>query len=228
MRISRKVPKTIPVNLGGLAITGCILAAALVMPLHNLAQAPAPTPTAPQPSQSAPLVDRPPAGWYVAGSKPAFYHAGIEPNLLHEGKPCAFFSATVAKVEGFGTLMQTIAAADYTGKRMRLRAWAKSQDLDGWAGVWMRVDKGKSVVAFDNMQARPIHATTDWKSYDVVLDVPQDATEISYGALLSGGGEMWISNVSFEPVGKDVAITAEKSPDPPRFPNHPINLDFAQ
>ena len=34
-----------------------------------------------------------------------------------------------------------------------------------WAGLWMRVDKGKDMVAFDNMQDRPIKGTTDWQRY---------------------------------------------------------------
>jgi hypothetical protein len=34
----------------------------------------------------------------------------------------------------------------------------------------MRVDKGKDMIAFDNMQDRPIEGTTDWQRYDAVLN----------------------------------------------------------
>jgi hypothetical protein len=212
--------RSLPVNRATLLAFGALLWTTLPN-VRGVGQAPAP------PSPAAP-VDRPPTGWYVAGSKPAFYHAGIDPAQVHEGKPAAFFIGSAPKVEGFGTLMQTILAGDYTGKRMRLRAWVRSQDVDGWAGIWMRVDRGKAVVAFDNMQARAIRGTSGWRSYDVVLDVAQDATEISFGALLNGGGELWLSGVSLEPVGKDVALTVDKAPEAPRFPSQPVNLDFAQ
>jgi len=44
------------------------------------------------------------------------------------------------------------------------------------------VDKGKETgVAFDNMQDRAIKGTTDWRRYEVVLDVPEDATGIAPG-----------------------------------------------
>jgi hypothetical protein len=45
----------------------------------------------------------------------------------------------------------------------------------------MRVDKESKHVAFDNMHDRPITGSSDWKKYDVVLDVPQDSTGISFG-----------------------------------------------
>ncbi len=173
-------------------------------------------------------VARPPMGWFVAGSKPEFYRAGLDRAAIHEGQPSGYLMSTVPTVAGFGNIMQTILAGEYAGKRIRLRAQVKSQELSDWAGLWMRVDKGKTVMAFDNMQARPIRGTTDWKPYDVVLDVPPDATEISFGALLSGGGKVWINGMSFEAVGKDVALTIDKAPESPKFPAHPVNLDFSK
>lgn len=173
-------------------------------------------------------MDRPPAGWFVAGSKPEFYRAGLDRGAMHEGQASGYLVSTVPAVPGFGNIMQTILAGDYAGKRIRLHAQLKSQELSDWAGLWMRVDKGKTVVAFDNMQARAIKGTTDWKTCDVVLDVPADATEISFGALLNGGGQVWINGLSFEVVGKDVAVTSEKVPESPKFPTHPVNLDFSK
>jgi len=52
----------------------------------------------------------------------------------------------------------------------------------------MRGDKGTEVIAFDNMQKRAINGTTGWQRYEVVLDVPKDATVVAFGILLNGGG----------------------------------------
>lgn len=76
----------------------------------------------------------------------------------------------------------------------------KSADVSDWAGLWLRVDKEREKVAFDNMQDRRIKGTQPWKMYDVVLDVPANATSIHFGVLLSGTGEVRINDVSLEVV----------------------------
>ena len=52
----------------------------------------------------------------------------------------------------------------------------------------MRVDKGSQTVEFDNMQDLPLKGTAGWKKFEVVLDVPQDATGVFFGVLLDGAG----------------------------------------
>ena len=86
--------------------------------------------------------------------------------------------------------MQNVQADHYLGKRVRFSAFVKTERAQEWAGLWMRVDKGTQTAAFDNMHDRPITASTNWQKYDVVLDVPEDATGISFGVLLSGSGEV--------------------------------------
>jgi len=169
--------------------------------------------------------NHPPKGWFLAGDKPANYDTGVDNNAINNGQPSAFLVSKVANTEGFGTLMQSISASDYVGKRVSLRAWVKPQDVVNWAGVWMRVDKGKQSVAFDNMQNRPIKGTQAWNLYEVVLDVPPGSTGISFGILLSGAGEVWMNNLSFEVVGNDVPLTgiAEGS-----VAEHPTNLNFSE
>ena len=87
----------------------------------------------------------------------------------------------------------------------------------------MRVDKGSAVVGFDNMETRPIQGNQSWKTCDVVLDVPQDATGIAFGILLSGTGEVWVNDVTFETVGNDVPTTGSAP-----SPTQPANLKFIE
>jgi hypothetical protein len=148
-----------------------------------------------------------PKGWFVAGSKPAEYESGIDQLATYNGHPSVYLRATKPIVEGFGTLMQDFRADHYLGKRVRFSAWVKTDSAQDWAGLWMRVDKGTQQVAFDNMQNRPIKGTASWQKYDVVLDVPQDATGIFFGVLLSGSGTVWLSDTKFEVVGPTVLTT---------------------
>jgi hypothetical protein len=128
-------------------------------------------------------------------------------------------------VDGFGTLMQSIRAEQYKGKRVRLSGFVNSREVVGWAGLWMRVDQGKDAVAFDNMQGRPIKGTTAWQRYDVVLDVPPEATGISFGILLAGTGEVWLSGTKFDVVGMDAPVTSTGDNN---LPEKPVNLDFTE
>ncbi len=179
-----------------------------------------------------------PQGWLLAGSKPSDYETGIEPKPNYNDHPSAYLKskkpadaapqkpATESSSEnttksGFGTLMQQFRADQYVGKRIRLSAFVKSEAVQDWAGLWMRVDKGSSVVSFDNMEDRPIKGSSEFRNYEVVLDVPQDATGVAFGILLSGTGEVWINSAKFEVVDSSIATTGRM-----QHQEGPANLDF--
>jgi hypothetical protein len=166
-----------------------------------------------------------PKGWFMAGTKPSAYAAEIDPANAHDGHPALHMhSLSDAKVEGFGTVMQKISADKYLGKRVRFSGYMKSDKVTSWAGFWMRVDndKGQSP-EFDNMQSRAIKGTTDWKKYDIVLDVPRkDSVYIAFGFLMDETGDIWVSGMKMEVVDKSVPVTAGGE----QMPDHPVNLDF--
>ena len=164
-----------------------------------------------------------PRGWYIAGSKPAEYESGVDAQAAYNGHPSAYLKAKQPVVNGFGTLMQDFRADKYAGKRVRFTALAKTEGVQDWAGLWMRVDKGPAVLAFDNMQNRPMKGTSAWQSYEVVLDVPQDATGIFFGVLLTGSGTVWLNNTKFEIVGAEVPTTGVGMA---QHSNAPANLNF--
>jgi hypothetical protein len=164
-----------------------------------------------------------PSGWFIAGNKPAEYESGRDAAAAYNGHPSAYLRAKASSVDGFGTLMQNFRADHYLGKRVRFSAFVKTQDTQDWVGLWMRVDKESKQLAFDNMQRRAIKGTTDWKKYEVVLDVPQEATGIFFGVLLSGSGTVWINGANFEVVGLNVPTTGG---EPMSMPDEPVNLNF--
>src|SRR5262249_26971443 len=126
----------------------------------------------------------------------------------HAGSASAFVSATTTDTTGFGTLMEEFPAARFAGNRLRLAAFTRSEGVQHWAGVWMRVDGRSWPLAFDNMNERPIRATTDWTRHEIVLDVPKDATNIAFGVLLVGAGKVWMDDLAFDVVGRQVATTS--------------------
>jgi hypothetical protein len=177
-----------------------------------------------------------PRGWYLAGTKPAEYESGVDANAGGRSHHRAYLKAKASAVEGFGTLMQNVRADQYAGKRIRFSALVKTQDVERWAGLWMRVDLTSTCQShpFDNMHDRPIKGTAEWQSYSVVLDVPIGATDISFGVLLNGTGSVWFDGVKLEDVGPEVETTGKLTRlhgpcvSPPLRPEWPVNLDFQQ
>lgn len=165
-----------------------------------------------------------PAGWHVAGSAPTQYEFSQAATAV-SGKYGALIAAKSETAGGFGTLMQTIAADDYRGARWRLSGFMKTEKA-GRAQMWMRVDgpEGK-VLAFDNMDSRVVTGTTDWKRYEIVLDVPSTSIDIAFGFFLAQTGKVWGDNFKLEKVDATVPVTSV-SPCVPGMPKAPANPDF--
>lgn len=138
---------------------------------------------------------------------------GVDKGAGKDGGNAATIESAQKRVTDFGTLMQTMSPDKYLGKRIRMTGYMRSKDVPFWAGFWLRVDDkdaggkyGKSI-AFDNMYDRPVKGTTDWRKYEIVLDVDEAADNIAYGALLNGTGQIWFDNIEFEIVDTSVPTT---------------------
>jgi hypothetical protein len=174
----------------------------------------------------------PPRDWGGGGEG---YELSVDDTVKHGGKA----SGSVKSLDnssGFGTLTQGFRADQYRGKHIRMTAFVKSENVEGWSGLWMRIDgKEKTSLDFDNMNNRPIKGTNDWQKYEVILDVPDDAEEIYFGCLLAGKGHVWVDDITFEAVGNDVATTGIEITPMQRegslvknLRKEPRNLDFEQ
>lgn len=164
-------------------------------------------------------------GWFLAGSNPESYEIGTVKDT-ERNSTVAFLKSKKA-VDGFGTIMQSFNPTTYLGKRVRLSGYIKSKDLKSWAGMWFRIDGAeKKILAFDNMQKRPITGNTEWKKYEIVLDAPENSTGFAFGVLQAGPGQVWLDDLKFEVVDKTVPLTniLENGPET----SGPQNLDFEE
>jgi hypothetical protein len=174
-----------------------------------------------------------PKGWGGGGDG---YELSRNEAEKHAGKASGSVKSTGEGAEGFGTLTQAFAADTYRGKRLRMTAYVKTDGVEGWSGLWMRIDgKEKTGLAFDNMMGRPVKGTTDWKKYEVVLDVPEEAEAIFFGYLVAGKGQGWVDDIVFAVVNKDIDTTGvetaprDREGDPIKgLSKEPKNLDFEQ
>ncbi len=175
----------------------------------------------PPPRTALPLL---PGGYTLAGSAIDAFEASGDPGAPRGAG--AVLRSRVAEPGGFGTLDKSVDAAPFRGTKIRLSGQVKTTEVRGWAGLWARVDgpDGKPV-AFDNMQGRALRGTVDWARYEVVLDVPPDATKIAFGALLSGAGRVEVGDLSLTaaPGAAEATDLVQRRSAPPDAPR---NLGF--
>lgn len=135
------------------------------------------------------------------------YDMSIDMSQKFNGNPSACIRSTMENPPNFGLVHQTIGAAPYRGKRIKFSGFLKTHDVSDWAALIVRIKGGTKVLGFDNMEDRPVKHDTDWKNYSIVLDVPPNADEIRYGAMLAGNGTMWINGLSLDIVSVDTPVT---------------------
>jgi len=196
-----------------------------------------------------------PVGWYAGGAgTPGGYAIGTDVGRRDGGQALAggTIRARVEGPDGFGTLQQSVRAGGYRNHRVRLSAFVRTGGvMNGSAGLWMRVDGPAGSASTDYMLGRPIIRTADWARYDVVLDVPRNATGLTFGAFLNGSGQVWLDDVALDTIGRDAALTGgpdlllptgtvpeDRRQDARRSralavayrsaPLHPVNLSFTQ
>ncbi len=179
---------------------------------------------------SQPELEPLPAAWFMTGSHAPDYEAGLLPKAItYDASRVVRLRLRAADREplGFGALMQRIAATRYLGHRVRFSAMARAVEVTGWAGLWLRIDGPGGQLMLDNMEDRPLQGVTGWTTAAIVLDVPEQAAVLNFGALLSGAGALDLTGLRFEEVAADVAVTAAPDRAGP-LPDEPQGLDFAR
>ena len=122
----------------------------------------------------------------MAGSHPSQYEHALADETTYEGKAVAELRSVAPRTDGFGTLMQTFSAEHFLGQRVRFSGALKCEGVENRVGLWMRVyGPQRQMLAFDNMAGRRVSGTTDWRRYEVVLDVPAEAKAIALGVRAS-------------------------------------------
>lgn len=178
-----------------------------------------------------PLENRFPMHW---GGGPAGYQVRVDQSVKHSGEFSASLESTGQSWQpSFGTIVQAIQATEYTGKRIRFSGFIKTDKTEA-AGLWLRVDSAeRGTVAFDNMQSRRIVGTNDWQEVQIVLDVPKDASVLTFGAILSGAGRLWVDDLSIMVGDQDVEPTRPPMKGKKQeiqvaegLSESPLNLDF--
>lgn len=150
-------------------------------------------------SFEAPATGDMPTGW--SGGPPGTIFQ--DNKTVHDGQGAVRIERSAANTNGFSTIVKTI-PMDFTGKAIELRGFLRTEDVDGFVGLWVREDGETPSLAFDNMHARQLRGTTDWTSYSIQLPVIEGANKLAFGVLLSGKGKAWADDLELLVDGKPV------------------------
>lgn len=151
--------------------------------------------------------DKLPAAWVVTGPTPKNFSSGVETTDVGGVRGAKFLRNKSEDAQTWGALTQQISARRYLGQRLQFRARIKTADIGNYAGLWMRVDTpARHGAAFYNSVDKPIRGSTDWQERSVTLDVPDDASIVSFGVIGAGKGQVWIDALTLEPVGREVPV----------------------
>ena len=142
-----------------------------------------------------------PVGWfnsfgYVSGVS-TDYVIGVSPRSEDRtAGMCAALSNAKAAPGEFGSLMQRCPGRFLAGKTLRLEGELRSENVTGWAGLWLRADADAHPnLFFDNMSRRPVVGTTHWSRYSMDAPLPASTDWLNYGVVLCGSGLVSADNL---------------------------------
>jgi C-terminal processing protease CtpA/Prc len=141
-----------------------------------------------------------PAGWW-GGSGGTVQ---VDGNVAHSGQRSVRIEPKAEGEKSFSTLTKAL-PMDFAGSLIEWRGFLKTEDVSGFAGLWMREDKDGATAEFDNMQKRNINGTTGWTEYSITLPVHPGAQRLVMGALVSGTGKAWVDDLQLLVDGKPIS-----------------------
>ena len=180
---------------------------------------------------SAAVLAGPLKKWELCSPCPANYAANTDQTAFHLGKASGHLRSLPAPppsaARHYAVLSQSIRADHYLQRRIRLTGYIRTRDVQGWAGMWLRVDPLRGpALEFDNMEKRPIRGTTPWTLYEITVEVPRDAHTLHFGVLLQGSGEVWLDDVGLTSIGEALPASKARRKVRSDLPLEPLNPGF--
>lgn len=101
---------------------------------------------------------------------------------------------------GFDGMGENFPAAEVAGKRVRYSAAIRTEGItSGAADLWWVVDNAAGdTIAFGSLGNQAARGTTPWTRYSFEVDVPAEAAEVAFGAILQGNGTAWFDDIKVE------------------------------
>ncbi len=153
-------------------------------------------------------------------SDPAFT-CQLDPSTARSDGPCLLLSSSTAKPTANGNAGCKLDPTPFLGKRVRISAMVKSENLTNGGGIgmaaiagtgkWLRFDTPSNQLV-DSTTPRLIHGTTDWTKVQIVSDIPSQAAFLGIGLQMKGPGKLWLDDAKIEIVADNEPTTDDQNP----------------
>lgn len=160
------------------------------------------------------LVDRPinlgfdgaieegyPHGWFdslgfVAGVSTDYEVRVVPREAGHAGR-CLMLRKAPSAPQEFASVMQRFRASHLAGRAVRLQGEIRTEDVQGWAGLWLRADGDHAWdLFFDNMSGHSVKGTTEWARCTIEGQLPLASTWLNLGVVFAGSGVIWADDIA--------------------------------
>jgi C-terminal processing protease CtpA/Prc len=147
------------------------------------------------------LMPSPGDQWFLTGSGSG-YEMSANGDAEHDDGATVSLTSKADSAAKFGAVAAKRDAAPFIGKAVTLSADLTTRAASEGAGIWLRADGAGGALAFENSQDRLIVGdASDRRS--VRIFVPEGTTEIVFGVMLLGNGELQARHVRLAEVTAD-------------------------
>lgn len=189
--------------------------------------------------------------WYIGRVDSTQYDIAVDSEEVHSGKWSGHIFSLSDSSSNIGYLARSVDPDLFKLRRISLVAWSKTKDIKGSSYLYARMREipegkerslGKKVydgisnfVGVDEHklpewiffnEEQPVDSDTQWTKHTFIIDVPQKAVALWFGAILDGRGKVWIDDFSYKLIGTLPGDTTYK--DISSYIAKPRDLDFEQ
>lgn len=164
------------------------------------------------------VAEQMPIGWNIQGN---------EPEVITREHPTSSgqslrLSRTETSSDSFAYAAQAT-PFDFIGKSLKLTGWIKTDQVstDGGAALWIRLDSGSNLAAFDNMGENMLKGTEAWQQIELSVEVPPDVDMLTFGTLLAGTGTAYFADLKLTLDG----MPLEQAPKPTFIASEPHQFE---
>jgi C-terminal processing protease CtpA/Prc len=154
-----------------------------------------------------------PDGWFANPPGTVFN----DDKIVHSGQWSVRIERNAQSAGEFSVIGRSI-SWEFSGKSIEMRGFLRTEDVTGYAGLWMRQDNGPEMLALENMQSQQLKGTHDWAEYKITLPIHPETRSLVFGFLMGGTGKAWADDLQ-------ILIDGRPIWDTPKAPKATTVLD---
>ncbi|MBL8210987.1 MAG: hypothetical protein JNK87_09765 [Bryobacterales bacterium] len=146
-----------------------------------------------------------PKGWF--GGPAETIHT--DRSVVHSGAWAVRLERTASSPQAFSVITSAVPVY-FAGSEIELRGFLRTEDVSGFAGLWLRQDGDRPNLVLDNMEKRQLKGSTEWAEYSIKMPIHSEATRLYFGVLVSGTGKAWADDLQLLVDGKPIWDAPER------------------